>query len=125
MVPDKSIDFVFSFDSLVHAEIDVLEEYLIQLADKLKPDGVGFIHHSNLGVYRFYSYMKSILPRGTGLLRKLGLVENDGLRAISMTAESFEQCAKKVGLQCVTQEIINWNSERLIDCFSTFTPFRS
>src|SRR5207253_469039 len=51
MIADNSIDFVFSFDSLVHAEADVLEAYLSQLAKKLKPNGVGFIHHSNLGMY--------------------------------------------------------------------------
>jgi cyclopropane fatty-acyl-phospholipid synthase-like methyltransferase len=39
-------DFVFSFDSLVHVESDVIENYLTQLAKKLKPNGIGFIHHS-------------------------------------------------------------------------------
>ena len=28
MIPDASIDFVFSFDSLVHAEADVIQAYL-------------------------------------------------------------------------------------------------
>ena len=37
MIPDQSIDFVISFDSLVHAEADVFESYLSQLARKLKP----------------------------------------------------------------------------------------
>src|SRR5258707_10867408 len=45
MLEDESIDFVFSFASLIHAEMDVLEAYLKQLAKKLKPDGVGFLHH--------------------------------------------------------------------------------
>ena len=39
MVEDGSVDFAFSFDSLVHAEADVLEAYLGQLARKLSPDG--------------------------------------------------------------------------------------
>ena len=46
MIPDGSIDFVFSFDSLVHAEADVIQGYLNQLSKKLKPDGAGFIHPS-------------------------------------------------------------------------------
>ena len=37
MIQDKSIDFVFSFDSLVHAEAEVIEAYLNQLAMKLQP----------------------------------------------------------------------------------------
>ncbi len=48
-IQDESIDFAFSFDSLVHAESDVIQAYLEQLGKKLKPDGVGFIHHSNIG----------------------------------------------------------------------------
>jgi len=52
MIQDKSIDFVFSFDSLVHAEAKVIEAYLNQLAMKLSQNGIGFIHHSNLGKYQ-------------------------------------------------------------------------
>ena len=51
MIPDDSVDFVFSFDALVHVEADVIKAYLSQLALQLKPDGVGFIHHSNIGAY--------------------------------------------------------------------------
>src|SRR3954454_17573590 len=52
MVEDHSVDFVFSFDSLVHAEADVIDAYLGQLARKLTPNGAGFIHHSNAGACR-------------------------------------------------------------------------
>ena len=31
MIPDHSVDFVFSFDSLVHVEADVIEAYLSQM----------------------------------------------------------------------------------------------
>lgn len=125
MIPDESIDFVFSFDSLVHAEAEVLFAYLVQLASKLKPNGVGFIHHSNLGAYRLYYSLKRMIPKGAGLLWRMGLLDNDGLRAISMTANAFEGCARKAGLQCISQEIINWGSKRLIDCLSIFTPVDS
>ena len=54
MISDESIDLVFSFDSLVHAEADVIRAYLNQLAKKLKRNGVGFLHHSNIGEYRRY-----------------------------------------------------------------------
>jgi hypothetical protein len=52
MIPDQWIDFAFSFDSLVHVEADFIESYLQQLACKLTKEGVGFIHHYNLGQYR-------------------------------------------------------------------------
>lgn len=52
MVADGSIDFVFSFDALVHVEADVIQNYLFSLAQKLKPTGAGFLHHSNAGWYK-------------------------------------------------------------------------
>src|SRR6516165_1074738 len=45
--PAESFDLVFSFDSLVHSELDVLDHYLPQILQKLAPAGVAFIHHSN------------------------------------------------------------------------------
>ena len=107
MIPDNSIDFVFSFDSLVHAESDVLEAYTAQLGAKLKPDGVGFIHHSNLGA--FVDPITGTLP-----------FENLHWRAQSMTAKLFASYCEHAGLQCVGQELINWGGGDLIDCFSVF-----
>jgi len=101
MISDKSIDFVFSFDSLVHAEDDVMKVYISELSQKLKKDGVGFLHHSNIGEYSTDS--------------------NIHLRAFSMTADKFRQFAREYGLQCISQEIINWGTKRLIDCISVFT----
>src|SRR5919204_2447169 len=49
MLPNRSIDFAFSFDSLVHAEADVVDSYLAEVARVLQPEGVAFLHHSNLG----------------------------------------------------------------------------
>ncbi len=121
MIEDGSIDLVFSFDSLVHCQTDVLEAYLSQLATKLKPNGVGFIHHSNLASYRTYYSVKRMIPRGKGLLWRLGILDNDGLRASDVSAASFELLAQKSGLQCISQELVNWGSRRLIDCFSIFT----
>jgi len=62
---------------------------------------------------------------GRGLLQRVGLVDNDGLRALSMTADLFAAYARRVGLECISQEIINWSSKRLIDCFSIIAPLTS
>ena len=51
MIPDSSVDFVFSFDSFVHPDREIVEGYLRQLGTKLKIGGKGFIHHSNFGEY--------------------------------------------------------------------------
>src|SRR4051794_20473121 len=48
MISDNHWDLVFSFDSLVHVELDIMEEYIPQTIKKLRLGGVAFIHHSNL-----------------------------------------------------------------------------
>src|SRR6059058_2333033 len=48
MIPDRSIDFVFSFDVFVHIPREVLERYMAELARTMKIGARGFIHHSNL-----------------------------------------------------------------------------
>ncbi len=125
-IADGSIDFAFSFDSLVHVEVDVIQGYLFELAKKLRPDGVGFFHHSNAGEYERTFTASSHLP---GILRK-SLVKTQMLdrqqgRALSMTAGRFEACATEAGLKCISQELINWDSRRLIDCISIVTPLAS
>jgi ubiquinone/menaquinone biosynthesis C-methylase UbiE len=111
MISDASIDFVFSFDSLVHVEKDVIQAYISQLAQKLTPNGVGFIHHSNIGVY---------VDPSTGELPDFLL--NEHWRATSMTARCFKGICSAAGLQCISQEIVNWGTNAaLIDCFSLIT----
>jgi ubiquinone/menaquinone biosynthesis C-methylase UbiE len=129
MVSDASIDFVFSFDSLVHAEADVIESYLAELSRVLAADGIGFIHHSNLGTLLaaliVARMIEKMLPRAQFVRRKLqrlGVIDWDHARAKSMTADLFARTCQKVGLVCVGQEIISWGDARkMIDCISLVT----
>ena len=109
MVPDRSIDFVFSFDSLVHAEADVLVGYLNELSRTFKPNGVGFIHHSNLAVYVANG---DLHPE----------VNPNCWRGRSMSAKLFEEYSAKADLQCISQELTNWECDLLIDTLSVVTP---
>jgi len=124
MVPDNSIDFIFSFDSLVHAEQDVIEHYVAEISKKLKKDGVAMLHHSNLNEYRIAHSLFRWLPRLARLaIAKMGIkVAADHWRARSMSAEKLATYASKVGMECVSQEKINWGSATLIDCISILTP---
>jgi SAM-dependent methyltransferase len=128
MVADASVDFAFSFDSLVHVEADVVEAYLAQLAHKLTPEGVGVIHHSNLAEYARYLGLTRRLaqhaPRLSSGLARLGVVEvlDSQWRAASLSADRFRTYAHEVGLHCLSQEKINWGgSKRLMDCISVVT----
>jgi len=108
-VPDSSVDFAFSFDSLVHVDKQVIGAYLRQLAQKLKPDAAGFMHHSNLGAY---------VDPATG---KLGF-RNTNWRDLTMSASLFEDLCTEAGLCCVGQELGNWGTPHLTDCLSLVTP---
>lgn len=121
MISDSSIDFVFSFDSLVHADAGVIEEYISQLPRVLSDDGVAFIHHSNLGEYSdFYQKIRRV-PRLEKFLRRLGLIEKSlHWRDVGVDAKMVEALAEKYGLSCTSQELVKWGTKTLfIDCMST------
>lgn len=146
IVEDRSVDFAFSFDSLVHVEADVIAAYLRELGKKLKPGGFAFIHHSNLRAYRNSIWLpkaigrpqpiasnganRSPMSRGLWLRRRLqskltdwGLVNTFDNRAESMCAQVFRDACIPAGLECRSQELVNWNhGPSLIDCFSVVTP---
>lgn len=123
MIADGSIDFVFSFDSLVHAEADAVGAYLRQAARKLRPGGSGFIHHSNLGAFR---------DRRSGAIPRFVAPRN--WRAESVSAQTVRRQCTDAGMHCRSQELINWigggvHADRhrldgrlmpLTDCLSVF-----
>lgn len=128
MIVDGGVDFIFSFDSLVHAEDAVLKAYAAEFAKKLRPNGAAFIHHSNLGEYIALIEVQSRLskfPKLLGLLKRLGVCDNvtgQG-RVRSMTAAKLTVFAEDHSLQCVSQELVTWNSRFvLVDCLSTIVP---
>lgn len=107
-VADNSVDLCVSWDSLVHVEHETVREYLRQLRTKLRPGGVGFIHHSNLGAHA--ADLKG--DEGPHIL---------GGRRPSMTAEKFRNDCKEFGLRCLSQEIVPWTGAGLwLDSFSLF-----
>ena len=112
MIPDGSVDLVFSFDSLVHVRRQTIETYAGQFAAKLKPQGLAFIHHSNLGEFA------SSLVRRARALAKRKPAGADHQRDPEMTAGLFRELCERNGLKIVCQELINWRGRRLIDCFS-------
>lgn len=104
VIEDDSIDFIFSFDSLVHADLYIIESYLKEIGRILKKDGAAFIHHSNL----------------------LDCKKSEGLReharSLDVDYKLVRSYSKKSGLYCMVQELVNWRNPEdfLTDCFSTF-----
>ena len=112
MIPDKAIDFIFSFDSLVHVRRDTIEAYLKQFPAKLTQNGLAFIHHSNLGQFALSRRVRGLMSKG-----KAGGADHQ--RDPDMTAGLFREICEQNGLKCLCQELVNWRGRRLIDCFST------
>ena len=114
MIEDASIDFAFSFDSLVHAEADVMASYAHELARVLKPSAIAFLHHSNLGGVQHSSWDE--------LNRRLaGAPYSEHLRARSMSAAVMRQLVEQAEMSCLQQELVSWGTgwPLLTDCMST------
>lgn len=125
MVPDNTIDFIFSFESLSYADGEKMSEYISQIARKLKRNGVAFIHHSNLDEYKdYFKMLKRIsrVPKLLGVLTMLGIIEKHLLhgKARTMSAKKVQLYAEENELQCISQEFYKGDTKRyFFDCIST------
>ncbi len=99
-----SIDFACSWDSLVHAELDAVGGYVRELGRVLRPGGTAFLHHSTMLDH----------VDANGQLT----VPNPHWRATSVSAAIVQARAIASGLQCVTQELVQWGSTTYSDCFT-------
>lgn len=91
--PDKSVDFVFSWDSLVHVDRAPIRQYVAEVSRVLKPNGFAFMHHSNLGMQ-------------WGQLSDAEKKEGIGLRQPTMSASIMAEDCRDFGLWCVAQELV-------------------
>ncbi len=100
-VADASVSLVYSFDSMVHFDSDVMREYLKEFRRVLKPGGTGFIHHSNY------------TGDPTGNFTTAPHWRN------FMSKELFAHYCYKSGLEVIEQHVMDWEVSRL-DCLSIF-----
>ena len=126
MIGDQSIDFIFSYDSLVHAEPSVLDSYISQFPRILKADGAAFIHHSNFGEY---SARDSRLRKNRTvemMLEKFNVLEPTHMRDPQVSAKLVQKLAGNHGLSCISQEIIPWGTRKMhLDSLTTLVSSRS
>ena len=93
MVNDGSVDFAFSWASLVHARHEAMRSYVLELSRVLRPGGAAFLHHSNYGVY----------TEGRDLDQ---IRDAPGNRGADMTAEKLRADCADCELLCAAQELI-------------------
>jgi len=120
-VDSRSVDLVFSFDSLVHADAEAISGYLREAARVLTDDGVVFLHHSNLASCGWDC--SPALRRSDRLARVLvraGVLEpHVHWRDPTVDADLVARRADDCGLVCVGQELLPWATKKaLIDCVS-------
>jgi SAM-dependent methyltransferase len=49
MLEPESADFIVCFDSMVHMHPEIIENYLVQMAEIIRPGGVVWLDHSGKG----------------------------------------------------------------------------
>ncbi len=98
-IEDQSVTLVYSFDSMVHFDSDVIKEYLGEFSRILKVGGKCFCHHSNYTGNPGGKFTQS--PHWRNFMSK----------------ELFAHYSLKVGLRPIQQKIIDW-SESDLDCLS-------
>lgn len=119
-IPDSSIHFVFSFDSLVHVEKDAMGSYIEEIARVLIPGGVAFLHHSNPAEYPNFVKIAGIVGKTIGrIFPRLQASALTKWRAPSVSAAWVKEKASASGLSCVRQELVNWEGALLTDAFTT------
>lgn len=112
-IDDGSIDFIFSFDSLVHAEADVIASYVTEFARVLRKGGVAFVHHSNGGGV-------PVALTWNKVKRRLKIPTSHHWRASSMSANKMRTFVERDGMSILQQEIVPWIGETmLMDCITT------
>ncbi len=100
-IPDKSVSLVYSFDSMVHFDSDVVRAYLRDIARVLRAGGRGMCHHSNY------------TGNPTGDFRASPHWRN------FMSKELFEHYCHKEGLSVVRAQLLDWELPAL-DCITVF-----
>jgi len=103
-IPDASISFVYSWDSMVHFDKLVMKDYVREISRVLTRGGTAFLHHSNMG---------SASPNSNW-------TKNHGSRS-NMSAELMSEFSGEAGLAVKFQRLSGkadgWGMDDL-DCLS-------
>jgi ubiquinone/menaquinone biosynthesis C-methylase UbiE len=101
-VPDGEVTLVYSFDSMVHFDSDVVRAYLREFRRVLRPGGRGMCHHSNFATnpsspdFRTNPHWRNFMSR-----------------------ELFEHYCYKEGLNVLEAKLVDWGLPAL-DCITLF-----
>jgi len=97
-VPDQTITFFYSWDSMVHFDGPLLRVYLEEIGRVLVPGGHAFIHHSNYGT------------RARGATFEA----NPSLRG-NVSADEVREWCDGIGFQVLSHEDLDWDGVEALD----------
>jgi ubiquinone/menaquinone biosynthesis C-methylase UbiE len=99
-IADRKIQFLYSWDAMVHFDKLVVKDYVRELFRVMQPGSHGFVHHSNYG---------TINPSNEWM-------KNPGWRS-NLTTELFNSYCQEFRLNLIKQQIIHDG----LDCISIFS----
>jgi ubiquinone/menaquinone biosynthesis C-methylase UbiE len=102
-IPDSSVSFVYSWDSMVHCDRSVMARYMREFARVMKPGATGFVHHSN------YAARDKVLS-----------IDDAPHFRSNMSKADFARQAAQHGLVVTRQDLLDWVDEPALDCLSQF-----
>ena len=110
--PDDSVDLVWSFDSFVHMDADVIESYVGDIARVLRPGGIVVLHHADKReVARSLDPVAARLGKAGLVARRViaqGRVRDSGNRS-DVSAAAVAAMAEGAGLH-VLQQTARWGA---------------
>ena len=119
-IADESIDFIWSYDSFVHIELEDIDSYFSEFQRVLKPEGRAVIHHADrlhntLILWPFFQF----LPHGRKLFKHISMPKNtmggeDGMRSM-VSAKQIEKLILKNGLYLIKQTDV-WGNQNQFNC---------
>ena len=106
-VADRSVDLVFSFDSLVHVDEQVMRSYLREIRRVLRRGGRAVLHHSNLAAQRRALWYSRRLGRCGRDTTVSGALVTEWARAADLSVDSVEPItwptiSRRVPSDCIT-----------------------
>lgn len=108
-----SVDFVWSYDSLVHVSAPQFRNYLMEISRVLKPGGLAVLHH---GARRdstlWLGWMRRFGKRGKRAYRTISMgrsPDGDGWRS-NVSAERVARWAEQSGL-IVRRQLVQWGND--------------
>ena len=109
-VSNNSIDFVWSYDSFVHMEKDVIESYFAEISRALRPKGKAIIHHA--GRRNAALRLQFMRKLGKRMAFHYDVISFDDKRGnwggrSNISRELIAKVAKKYGLE-VEDQVDTW-----------------